>query len=254
MNHDKFSPAFLLLPAILGGAAGIALRMYMLAGHAWAYPALWVLCGLVVAVFAIGSVCLCKDSSMGVTLSRASVVKGFLPPSVMMLLGALPWGAASIMILLNYDDVFAAIAGALGLVAAACLCVQALLRREGKASAAAGMVITLALVVDLISRFRHWSSDPMVRDYCFQLFACLFAMLAAFHLAGFPMNLGRRRTAIFTALCAGFFCLICLADPGTDSRLHYAGLALWLLGGGCSLQKIQPAPQAPDAEGTQEAP
>ncbi len=259
MTRDKFSPSVLLLPAILGGAFGALLRRLMLMGHPWAYPALCALSAVVIAILALSAVCLCKNSSMEATLTRQPIVKGFLPPSIVMVLGAALWGVSAIMGLLSYTDVFDAVAGALGLIAAACLGVQALLRREGKSSSAAGMVITLALVVDLISRFRHWSSDPRIADYCFQLFACLFSMLAAFHLAGFPLKLGKRRTAIFTALGAGFFCLICLVDNGTDSKLHYAGLALWLLGGACSLRKaelptVQPeVPVATEAADTAEA-
>ncbi len=239
MKKETISPSVLLIPAVLGGFAGFMLRLYMLADYDWAYPVLWIVSGMVMLLLLFGASRMGKDGSMESNLTSAPVFKGGISPVIPMLFGAVCLGAASVMGLLNYGDGFDAAAAALGLISAACLGVQAFLRREGSASPAAGMVIALALAVDLISRFRHWSSDPLVSDYCFQLLACLFSMLAAFHLAGFPLGQGKRRTTIFMSFSAVFFCLICLADGGLDSRLHYGGLAVWLLGGGCVLRQPQ---------------
>ena len=91
--------------------------------------------------------------------------------------------------------------------------------------------------VDLISRFRHWSSDPLLGDYCFKLLACVCVMLAAYHMAGFPLNQGNRGRTIYFTMTGLYFCFLSLGDGGLMEGLFYGGLALWLLLGGCTLQK-----------------
>ena len=93
----------------------------------------------------------------------------------------------------------------------------------------------------LICRFRGWSADPLLGDYCFELLAVVASMVAAYQLAGFPLGKGRRRASIFCSMAAVFFSCISLADSGWTNRLFFAAMILWQLTGCCSLAK--PAPR-----------
>ena len=125
----------------------------------------------------------------------------------------------------------------LGVGAAFALAFQGYLRVSGRASAPAGMLVCLYLAALLICRFRDWSKDPLLGDYCFELLACVFAMLAAYQLAGFPLGRGRRRASIFCSMAAVYFSCVSLADAGWTDRLFFAAMALWQFTGVCSLEK-----------------
>lgn len=234
MKHEqKFGPLPILTVCLGLGAVGLALRFFMLDGHEWAYPCLWI----VSLVGLVSLVLICRY--MG---KRKRMEKNFpADPLAGMgtILGAGLLFASSLITMMGQPDVFDAVTAALGMVGAVCLGIQAKLRREGSASALAGMVLTLSLSAHLVSSFRHWSSDPLLGDYCFQLLASVFAMLAAYGLAGFPLGKGRRRLTLFYTHAAILFCLISLADGGVENRLFYGGIALWLLMGGCT--RKQPA-------------
>ncbi len=228
---QKFGPLPILALCLGLGAAGLYLRTLMLDGQQWAYPCLWAIA--LVGMVALACICL----FMG---KRKKLEKNFpadLPACVGMFLGAGAVGVSFLMILLGAPDLFDTVVCALGLAGAICLGVQAYLRTVGKVSAPAGMVASLALAASHLARFRHWSSDPLLGDYCFQLLAGVFAMLATYNLAGFPFGNGRRRLSLFYTHTASLFCIISLADAGIDNKLFYGGLALWLLAGSCTRKK-----------------
>ena len=138
--------------------------------------------------------------------------------------------------LLNHTDLFPL--WSMFWVWAPPLAFQGYLRVSGRASAPAGMLVCLYLAALLICRFRDWSKDPLLGDYCFELFACVFAMLAAYQLAGFPLGRGRRRRRLFFApwrLCIS--AAFRNADAGWTDRLFFAAMALWQFTGVCSLEK-----------------
>ena len=74
------------------------------------------------------------------------------------------------------------------------------------------MIASVYLVVRLIVCFQEWNIDPSVHDYCFQLLAAICCMLAAFQLAGFSFDKGKRRMSLFWSLSAVVFCGISAAD------------------------------------------
>ena len=109
------------------------------------------------------------------------------------------------------------------------------------------------LVIRLIVDFKGgWSSDPTILDYCFDLFAMLAAMTAAYHLAGFCYDRGRRARTAFWCLTGAYFCAVSLADGGAADCLRYAGLALWMLANAWQLlgpapREMRPAAAEPEA-------
>ena len=241
MKQQKFGPLPLPVLTVGGGLLGFALRLVMLkTGYDqqgvqlpgnWAYMALWILSALVLG----GLVYLCLH--MG---ARAKYSENFGPSPVAgtcAMVSGLLFFVNRLMAVLSTGDVFDIAMAALGMAGALCLCVLGALRWKGTAWLSMSMVVTLALAGDLIARFRHWSTDPMLGDYCFQLLASLFSMLAAFHLGGFILDKGRRRTSLFCSMAAVFFSMISLADGGAENLLRSIAMILWLLTGCCSLNK-----------------
>ena len=91
------------------------------------------------------------------------------------------------------------------------------------------------LAASLVDQFRGWSQDPQIADYCFRLLASVWAMLGAYYLAGFPLEQGRRRRSLFFAWSGAFLCILGIAGSTGGERLQYAACAIWLIGGGPSL-------------------
>ena len=101
----------------------------------------------------------------------------------------------------------------LGIVGAACIAAFALLTMRGrKPSALFYMGTSLYLVVRLVLNFQEWNTDPSIHDYAFRLLSAICCMLAAYQLAGFSLDRGKRRMTLFWTLCAVVFCGITMAD------------------------------------------
>lgn len=115
------------------------------------------------------------------------------------------------MQLLDKPDLFTTLVSILGLGGASALAYSGYLRLSGKASGPAGMLVCLYLAALLICRFRGWSADPLLGDYCFELLAVVASMVAAYQLAGFPLGKGAE---------AGFHLLL---HGGGVFQLHFFG-------------------------------
>ena len=228
MKDQKFGPIPVLLLTLTGGLAGFVLRLMMLTvGYdaqgvqipgSWPMVSLWVLSGVVL----VGLALLCFG--MG---ARSGLEENFQ--------------ASPVVQLLNNPDLFSMVVYALGLGGGSALAYNGYLRLSGKVSGPAGMLVSLYLAALLICRFRGWSADPLLGDYCFQLLAVIASMVASYQLAGFPLGKGRRRASIFWSMTAVFFSCISLADPDWTGRLFFAAMVLWQLTGCCSL--VRPAPR-----------
>ena len=88
----------------------------------------------------------------------------------------------------------------------------------------------LFVIVELVLEFKNnWSSDPIILDYCFCLFALICVMYALYYVMGFCFDRGRRRHALFWCLTAFFFCAVSVMGNSVDQIGIYAGLGLWML-------------------------
>lgn len=241
MKAQKYGPLPLWGVALGAGLLGLLLRSLMFAlgtdaggvmipGH-WTYVCLWLLSAAAAGALAL----ICKD--MGTGEGMEGNLTASLSAALGTALGGILLSAGSLMELLQHRDTLNTAAGALGIAAGLCLVYLALLRKDGKANTPAFFVVTVFAAASLISRFRVWSTDPILGDYCFRLLASVSAMLAAFHLSGFPIGKGqRRRTLFFSALCV-LFSLISLREGDLSQKLYFGGMALWLLLGSCSAEK-----------------
>lgn len=91
------------------------------------------------------------------------------------------------------------------------------------------MVPALFYVVDLVCRFRFWTRDPIIIDYCYDLFAMISIMCATFHLGGFCFEKGGRRLTVFFCLCGVFFSAAAMVKTTAAAVFAYAAAILWLL-------------------------
>ena len=129
-----------------------------------------------------------------------------------------------------------------GVLCGALLVISDALRMMGKRSNFLLLLIpSVFLAAKLVIDFKNWSVDPNVIDFCFKLLASVTAMLACFNLAGFPLDLGKKRTTVFFCLLAFVFCTMTAADwllqknCPTQEFILYVSLGLWCLINGCIL-------------------
>ncbi len=106
-------------------------------------------------------------------------------------------------------------------------------RRPGRRPPAPEIIPVVYLLIKTMLNFKHWSTDPVILDYCVQLFALIFTMLAFFRGAGFVLNQGKPRRALFDCLAAEFFCAAALMDGihslSLSAIITYGGFLLWQL-------------------------
>lgn len=149
------------------------------------------------------------------------------------------------------SDVWSRAVLILGLLAGLSMMILARQRQSGRQVPLWELLPILYLVADLVFRFKSWSTDPMILDYCFQLAALIFSLLGFYGTAGFCFDLGRPRKALFYCACGIFFSVIALADGihGLDfgTLCGNLGRILWLIPSVlCLLRPRQaPSPEAP---------
>ncbi len=122
----------------------------------------------------------------------------------------------------------------LGLLGSICCFLAVRSRSRGsRCHPAVELLPILYLLIKLILNFKHWSTDPIILDYCFVLFALIFVLLAFYHGAGFVFHQGKPRRTLFYAMAAVFFCAAAIFDGLMDFSLatavSYGGFLLWQL-------------------------
>ena len=157
-------------------------------------------------------------------------------------LGAFGIGLTSLTELLSSPDTLAQAAAILGILSAAGLCFLALLRYQGRQpNILPHGLLCVYFMVRLVSLYRHWSIDPQLQDYCFQLLAMVFLMLSAYHRAAFDGNIGRRRSLVLSHLLAVFFC--CLSITDKSIVFFYFPAGIWAFSDLCNLAPLPPLVQ-----------
>lgn len=117
-----------------------------------------------------------------------------------------------------------------GLAAAVCWVILALQRQQGTLPSAIWFMLpALFNAVELIVQFRDWSRDPLLLDYCFDLFAAIFVMCATFHLGGFSLGRGHRRRSVFYSMGGVIFCAVAMAGSSVMEAMPMIGSILWLM-------------------------
>ena len=238
MKHKSSYYIILALAAIIGCGlrfwnltAGIDTQGLPYSGHISAYlmAGCWVLCSTLFAGISKSRSGLSGDHSV-LYCSGSSALFGYLGAGFILVsallrfvdaLTAGPTMSAPIMLLL-------------GLLAGICLMVTAYMRSHSRITTPPlELLPELYLVIQLILNFKHWSTDPIILDYCVLLFAMIFVVLAFYYGTGFLFDSGKPRLTLFFSLCAIFFSASAVLDGIMDhdaaTATAYLGFILWLL-------------------------
>lgn len=142
-------------------------------------------------------------------------------------------GVSSGMDLMAATELISVIAAAMGIISALCLVYVGHCRFKGlQPTVLPHVVICLGLILQLICRYRQWSADPQLYDYCYQLLALACTMVAVYQRACFDADMGKRHNYTFFSLAAVYFCTISLSS---SDWLFYLSLGCWLFTGLCNL-------------------
>lgn len=114
--------------------------------------------------------------------------------------------------------------------------------------------ICLYLALRLVTRYRLWSSDPQVLDYCFYMTAYVSLMLTAYHHAAFDADMGKHR-GLWLCSLAGVY-LSCVSLVTRQDAALLAGCALWAFTNLTNLnsrkRRLRPSMQADAGEEAKE--
>lgn len=151
--------------------------------------------------------------------------------AVLILFGAVVEFAEAVLYTPSTSSLFMCLGGFL---AGICLMLVAFTRKTGTHTHPAAHLLPIVyLVIKLILNFKNWSTDPIILDYCFILFALIFSLLAFYHSTGFFFNKGKPRKTLFYCLAAVFFSAMAAAEGlgnGSNSTfVTYLGIMMWCL-------------------------
>lgn len=117
-----------------------------------------------------------------------------------------------------------------GIITAVCWVLTALGRYQARrAHGALFLLPAVFYVVDLVMQFRLWTKDPVILDYCYDLFALICTMCAVLQLGGYCFDKGSRRITVFFTMCGIFFSAAAMAGASAPYVLSDLAAALWLL-------------------------
>lgn len=232
------NPINLPLWALLTGGVGLLLRVWLMTsgvdqqgfiitGHFAGILLFLLVVGAMVALFF-----LTRD------LVEAAKYDFNFPASEVSCYGA--FVAAAGIFISSFVEIFTAIdaleiiAAVLGMGAALLLVLTGFYRRKGTApSVLVHIGICVYLMFRLICYYRHWSSDPQILDYCFQLVATACLMLTTYQRATFDAQEGKRRPYAFFNLATIFFS--CISLIGWGNILFFLSVIIWQITDLCSL-------------------
>lgn len=136
-----------------------------------------------------------------------------------------------------------------GFCAGICLMLVAYTRKTGSHTHPAAHLLPIVyLVIKLILNFKNWSTDPIILDYCFILFALIFTLLAFYNSTGFFFDKGKPRKTLFYSLLAVFFSTMAAAEGlgggSVSTFICYLGFLFWCL----PVISAMLVPRAPDPQ------
>lgn len=220
------------LAALAGAAVGIVLRLWQLTRGSDIVGRIRIdhPSGIVLAVFAA-----LAAAAIALLSRRLEPRSGYeesfssgVPELAVSAAAALLLVFSSALSLMTQSGGIQKIIGTLGILAGLCIGVTAAQRFRGVVPPLSMHALPCVyLAFRLIFAFKRWSVDPVVQDYCYELFASIAAMCAAYHLGEFCLGRGRRRLTVFWCLAGVVFSAIALTTKDSASKLLYGAMLLW---------------------------
>ena len=247
---NPLKPKLIPVVTLVAGAVGILIRLWLLStgiDHKGllntAHPAN-TLCFVLTGVFlALLFGCLYR--------APHKPYRGLFPPSVPSAVGC--WiAAAGIGITLLSEragtkDLLAVVSTVLGVLSVFALVILGLRRLQGiRPNPVYHALVTLYLMLQLVCRYRLWSSETQFQVLFFRLMASIFLMLSTYYLATLDAGTGNLRFYLFTRNSALLFCMVAAQE---QSPAFYVSMALWIVLSGCNYSvfsntETMPLPEA----------
>ncbi len=242
-------PKFLPLIVAIAGLLGMLLRIWTI-GHGADSDGLyerhtlaWVLIWIVTAL-TLGLVVMITHR-----LKNPGRYADNFPPSPISAFGCL-LAAVGVMLsalelVTTPGDTLALTAGIFGIAAGCGLVVVGICRFRGqKPHFLCHGAVCLFLALKVFYQCKLWSNEPQLGVFLFPFLALICAMLAAYQLAAYDVDLGKRRASLFWSLSGAYFSLLAL--PGSEDGLLFVGIALWLIANLCSLRPLNKRRSQPE--------
>jgi hypothetical protein len=236
--HPKYLPIFVSFAAVLG----FVLRLFALAGGTDAEglyalsPVIWVLLWIITAAVPVMIILMTRSLTEPVKYNKnfpASLVS-----AIGSLLAGVGFALAGLESLLHSADTFTFLSGILGLASAVFMALVAYARLKGnKPFPFCHLCVCLFFALRTFSQSRMWGNEPQIGLFIFAFLAQICAMLAAYQLSAFDLELGNRRSSLFWSLSATYLSLVAL--PSSDDLLFFGCIAVWLLTNLCSLRPVK---------------
>lgn len=180
--------------------------------------------------------------------------------------GLAPWGSLAIAIgvgitvisdISHASDLLTLLRNICGILAAVSMAFVAYCRLSGrKPLCLFHGILCVYMALDLVCRYRLWSSDPQLQDYLFHLLSCIFLMLTAYQQAAFDADIGRHNVLWATSLIGVYLCCLCLW--GGQSTPYFLTGGIWAYCGISSLtarpKRVRPTLTLDPDESTEETP
>lgn len=247
---NPLKPKLIPVVTLSAGAIGILLRLWLLASGIdqkglldTKHPAN-TLCLVLTGVFlALLFACLYR--------TPAKPYRGLFPPSVPSAVGcwiaAVGIGFTLLTERAGTTDLLSVVSSALGILSVFALVILGLRRLQGiRPNPVYHALVTLYLMLQLVCRYRLWSSETQLSVLFFRLMAAIFLMLSTYYLATLDAGTGNLKFYLFTRNSALFFCMVSAQE---QSPAFYVSMALWIVLSGCnysvfSKNETMPLPHA----------
>ena len=247
---NPLKPKLIPVLTLIAGAVGFLMRLWLLStgiDHKGllitTHPAN-ALCFVLTGVFlALLFACLYRTPS--------KPYRGLFPPSMPSAVGcwlaALGIGFTLLTERAGTTDLLAVVSTALGILAVFALAILGLRRLQGiRPNPVYHALVTLYLMLQLVCRYRLWSSETQLTVLFFRLMASIFLMLSTYYLATLDAGTNHLKRYLFARNSALFFCMVAAPEQST---VFYVSMALWIALSSCnysvfSNKETMPLPDA----------
>lgn len=247
---NPLKPKLIPVLTLIAGAVGFLMRLWLLSTGIdrkglldTAHPAN-TLSFIVVAVF-FAALLLCLRRT------ENKPYRGMFPPSLPSAIGywiaALGVGITLVSERFSTMDLLAWASIAWGVLSVFALAIVGLRRLQGiRPNPIYHSLITLYLLLQLVCRYRQWSSETQLSVLFFRLMASVFLMLSTYCMATLDAKTGHAKHYLFTRCSALFFCMLTFQE---QYPVFYISMAVWIVLSCCdfsvfSHEETMPLPEA----------